>query len=77
VQAYSEALAAKPHCLVITKLDLLSPETPLPAVDAAAAWGSFAVSAATRSGLEVLLEALWARVQQEVRADAEAEAGAE
>ncbi len=63
--AYSEQLAEKPHCLVFTKTDLLAPDEAVPALDAPAAWGTFAVSAVTGAGLQTLLEALWRRVAAE------------
>ncbi len=71
--SYSQALSAKPHCVVITKLDLLPPEREPPAVEAPNAWGSFAVSAATRQGLDRLREALWQGAAAEI---AEKEEGA-
>ena len=67
VRAYSAGLADRPHCVVITKTDLLAPGEAVPELDAPDAWGTFAVSAVARRGLDELLEALWARVQQESR----------
>ena len=64
--SYSDELAHKPFCVVLTKLDLLPPDSPTPRVDAAGAWGQFAVSAVSRRGIDDLLEQLWARVQQTV-----------
>jgi GTP-binding protein len=58
VAAYSEELAAKPHCVVFTKMDLLG-ETYVPPLDAPGSFGSFAVSAAARTGLEAMLAAWW------------------
>lgn len=61
VRSYSEELAAKPHCLVFTKMDLwggyeLSPiETP-------DAFAVFSVSGAARTGLGELLDGLWRRL---------------
>jgi GTP-binding protein len=62
-RAYSETLAEKPHCVLITKTDLLPADATLPRVDAPDAWGQFAISAVARRGLAELLEALWAHVQ--------------
>ncbi|HEU0016670.1 MAG TPA: GTPase ObgE [Longimicrobium sp.] len=59
LREYSAGLAAKPHCVVFTKADLLPPEWPAPSVRAPEAWGQFVVSSVARRGLEPLLEALW------------------
>ena len=64
VAGYSSDLAAKPHCVVVTKIDLLPPGEKAPAVDAPEAWGQFAISAVARRGLQELIEALWMRVQE-------------
>jgi GTPase len=56
---YSAELAAKRHCVVFTKADLLPPEWPEPRVDAPDAWGQLTISAVSRKGLDALLEALW------------------
>jgi GTPase len=69
VAAYSEELAAKPHCLVITKVDLLSEADEAPALEAPDAWGTFLVSAVARRGLTELLEALWQRAREESEAE--------
>jgi GTP-binding protein len=61
--AYSAALAEKPHCVVITKIDLLPPQEPGRMLNAPDAWGQYAVSAVTGRGLDVLLEDLWAHVR--------------
>jgi GTP-binding protein len=58
VAAYSAELAAKPYCVVFTKLDLLG-EHYIPEVEAPEAFGRFAISAAGRMGLDVLLDAWW------------------
>jgi GTPase len=73
VEAYSPELAAKPHCVVFTKLDLHDSASPPPAVVAPDAWGRFAVSAVTRRGLTELNEALWSHVR-ELEHDATADA---
>ncbi len=64
VAAYSRELAERPHCLVITKMDLLGPDEPAPAVDAPEAWGRFEISAVARRGLEELLEGLWRKLAE-------------
>ncbi len=70
LRAYSPTLAEKPHCLVLTKRDLLAPDDPLPEVDAPAAWGQFVVSSVSRVGITALCEALWTRARL-ARADDE------
>lgn len=62
LDAYSEALGRTPHCLVLTKTDLLGPGGTPPEVAAPDAWAVFHVSAVTRSGLTELLEGLWRKV---------------
>jgi GTP-binding protein len=58
VAAYSSELAEKPHCVVFTKLDLLG-EDFAPPIEAPGSFGSFAVSAAARTGLDALLAGWW------------------
>jgi GTPase len=57
--AYSPALAAKPHIIVLTKTDLRTPETRRPAVRPRNGAPVVAVSSVTREGLPELLETLW------------------
>ena len=61
IAAYSEELAAKPHCVVFTKLDLLG-EHYVPPIEAAGAFGMWAVSAPGRAGLEALLDGWWSQL---------------
>ena len=63
VAQYSEALARKPHVVVLTKRDLVGPGDPLPALDAPEAAGVLAVSSAAGAGLEELKEYLWKFVE--------------
>ena len=58
VSAYSAELARTPHCVVFTKMDLLG-EDFVPPIEAPDAFGSFAISAAARTGLEPLLAGWW------------------
>jgi GTP-binding protein len=58
VEAYSEDLAAKPYCVVFSKMDLLGDDPP-PPIDAPDAFGTYAISAPGRSGLDVLLAGWW------------------
>jgi GTPase len=69
LRRYSEELAEKPHCVVITKLDLLPPGQEPPQLNAPAAWGEYAVSAVARRGLTELLEALWSAVRDTLAAE--------
>ncbi|MGH7443798.1 MAG: GTPase ObgE [Longimicrobiales bacterium] len=64
--AHSEELAAKPHCIVLTKADLLGPDEAPPHIDAPDAWGQYVVSAVARRGLDDLLEELWSHVQTRI-----------
>ncbi|HEV2132352.1 MAG TPA: GTPase ObgE [Longimicrobiaceae bacterium] len=78
LDSYSPELAAKPHCVVFTKADLLPPEWETPRIEAPDAWGQFLVSAVARRGLDPLLEGLWAHAAaaaaDEVEAPEEPEA---
>ncbi|MBI4421944.1 MAG: 50S ribosome-binding GTPase, partial [Gemmatimonadetes bacterium] len=58
--AYSPLLAAKPHVVVFTKLDLLAPDAPRPRVHAPEAQGTLAISAVANQGLGDLKAGLWA-----------------
>ena len=69
IRSYSEELAAKPYCVVFTKMDLLG-DYDVPPIDASEAFGVFAISAAARRGLEELLAALWSKLL-ELRTSAE------
>jgi GTP-binding protein len=67
VAKYSAELAAKPFCVVFTKLDLLGEEY-VPPIEAPGAFGIFSISAANRDGLSPLLAAWWSellRLKQE------------
>jgi GTP-binding protein len=71
-QAYSAVLASKPHIVVFTKQDLLSPSAPLPSLRAPDAVGVYAISAVTRQGLDALTQVLWRLIlaaQPEVEPD--------
>ncbi|TVP75089.1 MAG: GTPase ObgE [Gemmatimonadales bacterium] len=63
LEAYSPELAARPHVVVLTKVDLepdLEPGPVVPPPDwAPEARGVFRISAATRAGLAHLLEGIW------------------
>jgi GTP-binding protein len=61
VREYSQELADKPHCVVFTKLDLLG-EDYVPPIEAPGSFGSFAISAAGRLGLDALVQAWWSQL---------------
>ena len=61
IAAYSEELAAKPHCVVFTKLDLWG-ELYVPELEASEAFGIFSISAPARQGLEQLKVAWWSKL---------------
>ena len=61
IAEYSSELAAKPHCVVFTKTDLLG-ENEVAPIEAPEAFGMFAISAAGRVGLDELKLAWWRRL---------------
>ena len=61
ISEYSAELAAKPYCVVFSKLDLLG-EHYVPDIEARDAFGMFAVSAPGRMGLDALLDAWWSQL---------------
>jgi GTPase len=58
ISSYSAQLAEKPYCVVFSKLDLLG-EHYVPEIEAPGAFGTFAISAPGRMGLDGLLDAWW------------------
>ncbi len=68
IAAYSAELAARPFCVVFTKLDLLG-EDFVPPIDTHGAFGSFAISGAARTGLDTLLAAWWAQLLELKKAE--------
>jgi len=65
LRSYAARLAELPHCLLLTKADLLGPDADPPEVEAPDAWETFVVSSVTRRGVSELLEALWRRSRDE------------
>jgi GTP-binding protein len=63
--AHDAALDQIPHCVAVSKADLVPPDERLPAIDAPGAWGSYVISSVSREGLDEFAEALWRRVQEE------------
>ncbi|GJG88472.1 GTPase Obg [Gemmatimonadetes bacterium T265] len=74
IREYSAQLADKPHCVVFTKLDLLG-EDYTPPIDAPDSFGSFAVSAAGRTGIDALLAGWWAQLLSMQTASVATQAG--
>ncbi|MEX0979846.1 MAG: GTPase ObgE [Gemmatimonadota bacterium] len=72
--SHSVNLAERPHCVVVTKMDLVGPDDEPPTIDAPDAWATFAISAVTRTGLQPLLEALWARTRRTEKEESDEEA---
>jgi GTP-binding protein len=73
IAAYSLELAQKPHCVVFSKMDLLGENEP-PPIDAADAFGVFAISAAARQGLDEVISAWWTQLLDMRKADERAAA---
>jgi GTP-binding protein len=70
IAEYSPDLAAKPHCVVFTKMDLLG-EAYVPPIEAPGSFETLVVSAAAREGLNELTSAWWTQLlhmKQKVRA---------
>jgi GTP-binding protein len=65
--AYSEELGDRPHCVVLTKADLLGPEDTPPEIDAPDAWATFVISSVAKSGLTDLMEGLWERTREAIK----------
>jgi GTP-binding protein len=63
VELYSEALAAKPHVLLLTKRDLFPESDALPVIAAPESVEVLAISSAAGLGLEELKEHLWKFVE--------------
>lgn len=75
VAAYSTELAAKPHCVIFSKMDLMG-EDYVPPIDAPGAFGLFPVSAANRTGLTTMLAELWTQLLELRKASTRSEADA-
>ena len=56
---YSPELAAKPHVVVVTKVDLAAPRSPLPVIVTEGGAPLVGISAVTGAGVPELLETLW------------------
>jgi GTP-binding protein len=71
VEAFSPALAAKPHVIAITKADLVRAVSPADTLALPDDVPRFIISSLSREGLEAFLGSLWQRLA-EVRREAEA-----
>jgi GTP-binding protein len=61
ITLYSAELAAKPHCVVFTKLDLYG-EPYTPEIETAGAFGVYSISAPGRMGLDELKAVWWNKI---------------
>ncbi len=68
LRTHNPALAGLPHCVALSKCDLVPPDLREARIDAPGAWGVFEISAVTGEGIEAVLEGLW----EVLRAEAEA-----
>jgi GTP-binding protein len=75
VTAYGASLEREPHVVVLTKADLLAAPATNPRLRAPQAATVVTISAATRSGLDQLLDALWRLVAEARESDAAEHAG--
>ena len=65
LRSHAVALAGIPHCVLVTKSDLVPGHERKIELDAPDAWGVFVISSVTREGLPDLCESLWRRVREE------------
>lgn len=72
LDAYSPELTRKPHCVVFSKMDLLG-ESYVPEINAPGSFGSYALSAVARVGLDALLAAWWSKLLELRKAAAQRE----
>ena len=61
IASYSAELAAKPHCVVFTKRDLMG-EDYVPEIETQEAFAKLSISAAGRLGLDALKDAWWRKL---------------
>ncbi len=61
IASYSAELAAKPHCVVFTKLDLMG-ESYVPEIETQGAFAKLSISAAGRLGLDAVKDAWWRKL---------------
>jgi GTP-binding protein len=63
IRAYSEALFAKPHVVLLSKHDLLPPGAVPPELETPGALAALSFSSVAKTGLEELCEFLWKAVE--------------
>jgi GTP-binding protein len=71
LEAFSPALAEKPHCIALTKADLVRAVSPADVHHLPGNIPRYTISSISRQGLDAFLEALWQRLAEE-RREAEA-----
>ncbi len=76
LKQYSRELAGKPHCIVLSKSDLVAEDADAPELEAPDAFAVYRVSGVARTGLQELSEGLWRAVRQAIAED-ESESGLE
>lgn len=69
LQEYSRELARKPHCVVLSKADLIPSGQEAPSLSAPDAFEVVIASGVTRRGLQELAETLWREVVKQVDAE--------
>ena len=75
ISAYSSELAATPHCVVFSKLDLMGEEEYAPEIAAPDAFSIISLSAANRTHLDRFLDTCWRKLlsmRQQTEADVRA-----
>ena len=75
ISAYSSELAATPHCVVFSKLDLMGEEEYVPEIAASDAFSIISLSAANRTHLDRFLDTCWRKLlsmRQQTEADVRA-----
>lgn len=73
LRSHDVALAQLPHCVLISKMDLLPEDAAPPELEAPDAWGVLPISSVTGRGIDALREALWGRVREEKEREADEE----
>lgn len=68
---HDAALEMIPHAVMLSKADLLSPDDPIPTLEAPGAWGIFVASSVSRAGLSELIEGLWRTVDETRRLESD------
>lgn len=62
ITAHSVELAATPHCVVFSKLDLMGEDDYVPEIEAPDAFATLTLSAANRTHLDVFLDTCWRKL---------------